>query len=384
MVQLLHPWIAKSIKMEYKVEYTPTVADEAHLDEIRSFFDSEGIPYIEDSEIYGRFDIENGSIQVRYINSMAHPMDNEYRFGVVGKGIPKDYFIKISHENADNNIRTIWVFDFEMDSTVTIMDDNGNEVKNYRRQWEVIKNTLRTATHHIQHQLNARDCEVCLVANKELRNFLNSYCFYGYRAANKNLGLRLKKDKFGFKAGTLLMVLTFGANFYGDKNHKDSPNVEIIRASTKIGCQVRGGMSKLLTYFCENYPTIVVGGREVPVNKLIFYCDASHNDGRGMSHSALNFNFVSWKGEGFMNLWTEDYDGSKDNRTIHVEKKDGTVEERSFKGLKGKKGEIQHRKPLFHKQIMQLMAEGKIISIANAGTIVYEMDRNKWLQRMGR
>ena len=109
------------------------------------------------------------------------------------------------------------------------------------------------------------------------------------------------------------------------------------------------------------------------VNELIFYCDASHNDGRGMSHSALAFNFVSWDGCGFMNRWTCDYDGAQDDRVC----KNG----KGFKGLKGKKGEIFHRKPLYHQQIMQLMSEGKIISIANAGTSVYSILRKEWLRR---
>jgi len=35
---------------------------------------------------------------------------------------------------------------------------------------------------------------------------------------------------------------------------------------------------------------------------------------------------------------------------------------------------------MFHKRIMELIGEGKIVSIANAGTIVYEMSRKKFLE----
>lgn len=357
---------------ELVIKYTPSEIDEAHMKEIRDFFDEEGIPYEEDNEIYGLFHLNERTVQLRYVDSFYFPMDNEKRFGEIGKGVPHNYFVDISHNNADKGIRTIWCFDFEMEETNPIVKD-GVEIKDYRRQWEVIKNTLRTCCGHIHHRFFARDCEVREVGNKELRPFLETNCFYGYRSANKNLGLYLKKDKKGLKKGTLLMVLTFGYNFYGNKKREDNPFIEIIRASTLIECQVIGGMSKLLTHFCKEYPTLHVGDRDIMVNELIFYCDASHNDGRGMSHSALAFNFVSWQNCGFMNRWKCDYDGSQDPRVC----KNG----KGFKGLKGKKGEIFHRKPLYHQQIMQLMSEGKIVSIANAGTSVFSILRKDWLSR---
>lgn len=357
---------------EFIVKYTPSENDEKHLQEIRDFFNEEGIPYEEDNEIYGLFHLNDKTVQLRYVDSFYHPMDNEKRFGEIGKGIPHNYFINISHKNADNGIRTIWCFDFEMEQHNSIIKD-GVEILNYRRQWEVIKNTLRTCCGKIHYRFYARDCVVKEVPNNVLRPFLDTNCFYGYRSATKNLGLYLKKDKNGLKKDTLLMVLTFGYNFYGNKKREDNPFIEIIRASTLIECQVIGGMSKLLTHFCKEYPTVHVGERDIMVNELIFYCDASHNDGRGMSHSALAFNFISWDGCGFMNLWTTDYDGKQDERIC----KNG----KGFSALSGKKGEIFHRKPMYHQQIMQLMSEGKIVSIANAGTSVYSILRKDWLQK---
>lgn len=357
---------------ELTITYTPSKEDDFHMEEIREFFNNEGIPYEEDKDTYGLFHLNDKAVQLRYVDSFYFPMDNQKRFGEIGKGVPHNYFIDISHRNADKGIRTIWCFDFEMEQKNDVVI-NGKLVEGYRRQWEVIKNTLRTCCGHIHNRFFARDFIVREVPNEELRPFLETNCFYGYRSANKNLGLYLKKDKNGFKKNTLLMVLTFGYNFYGNKKREDNPFIEIIRASTKIECQVIGGMSKLLTHFCKEYPILHVGERDIMVNELIFYCDASHNDGRGMSHSALAFNFVSWDGCGFMNRWTCDYDGVQDDRVC----KNG----KGFKGLKGKKGEIFHRKPLYHQQIMQLMSEGKIISIANAGTSVYSILRKEWLRR---
>ena len=357
------------------ITYTPTEEDDRNVAEIRDFLNGEGIGYEEDKDTYGLFrvnDIKGDKVEIRYVDSYFFPMDNEKRFGEIGKGVPHSYFVDISHMKVRDGIRVIWVFDFEMEQHNPIIVD-GKEVE-HRRQWEVIKNTIRTCTGHIYHKFYARDCEVREVDNKELRPFLNTNCFYGYRSATKNLGLYLKKDKNGFKKDTLLFVLTFGYNFYGNKKRMDNPFIEIIRASTKIGCQVVGGMSRVLTHFCKEYPILHVGDRDIMVNELIFYCDASHNDGRGMSNSALAFNFVSWENTGgFMNRWTTDYDGTKDDRIC----KNG----KGFSALKGHKGEIFHRKPMYHQQIMQLMSEGKIISIANAGTSVYSILRKEWLKR---
>ena len=122
------------------ITYTPSEKDEEHLSEIRDFFKEEEIPYIEDNEIYGLFHLNEGSVELRYVNSYYFPMDNEKRFGEIGKGVPHNYFIDISHKNADNGIRTIWCFDFEMEQT-NEANINGVFRNDNRRQWEDIKNT---------------------------------------------------------------------------------------------------------------------------------------------------------------------------------------------------------------------------------------------------
>lgn len=295
-------------------------------------------------------------IELRYVNSMTHLMDYNKRFGIVG--LPHNYFINISKSKHEQGIRVIWIKDFEMEENETIIDINGVEHKNYHRKWEVLKGYILTATGHISNRIYARDCEVREVPNTDLRTFLNTNCFYGYRSANTNLGLYLKKDKNGLKAGTLLFVYTFGYNFYGNKNREDNPFIEIIRVSTLIGTQVIGGASKLLTHFLNDYPVLKINKRDVVVNELKFYVDGDHNDGRSLE--TLGFTFESWNGAGFMNMWTCDFNEG---------------------GLKGKKGEIFHRKPMFHKKIMELMNEHKIVSIANAGTIVYSLIKNEYLNK---
>ena len=345
--------------MEEIVNYTPSQEDIQNVKEIKDFLEETNIPY-ETDETFGVFHINDRQIQLRYIDSFYHRMDNSKRFGESCRGIKHTYFIDISHENLLKGIRTIWIFDFEMKQHNTIIDENGNEVQ-FRRQWEVIKNTIRTATRHIQHRFYARDCEVQVISNAELRNFLEKNCFYGYRSSNVNLGLVLKKDKNGFKKGTLMMVYTFGYNFYGNKNRQDNPFIEIVRVSTRLGCQVIGGASKCLTHFFENYPTLHIGDRYVDVKELKFYVDASHNDSRAM-HS-LGFKCTSWEGCGFMNCWLQDFDDE-------------------LYSLHGKKGQIFQRKPQIHKRIMELIRDGVIASIANAGTAVFSTTKDEFLTYM--
>ena len=341
------------------VKYTPNDIDKFHVQEIRDFLNMESIDYTEDEDIFGLFHLKNGEIQLRYVDSYYHPIDNSKRFGDTCKGISKDYFIDISHENIKNGIRTIWIFDFEMEQESDIVID-GEKIEHYRRQWEVIKNTIRTSCGRIRHRFYARDCEVREIPKGDVKPFLQENCFYGYRSATVNLGLYLKKDKGIFKKGTLLFLYSFGYNFYGNK-HQENPKIEVIRASTKIGCQVIGGISKSIKYFCEHYPTIHVGEHDIKVDKIVFYVDASHNDGRGMLNSNSLFKFVSWKGGGFMNRWTQDYNDEE------------------FPNLHGKKGEIFQRKPMFHKRIMELIGKGIIVSIPNAGTSFYEMSREDFV-----
>ena len=346
------------------VVYTPTENDLNHLNTIREFLNYRQIPYEEDTEVFGVFHLNDRTLQLRYVNSYYHPMDNSKRFGEKCKGIPHNYFIDISHCNADNDIRTIWIFDFEMEQTNTIIKD-GVEIKDYHRQWEVIKNTICTACGKIDTRIYARDCEVREITNREARPFLDTNCFYGYRSATNTVALFLKKDKGHLKKGTMLMVYSFGHGFYANKKHQEDPSIEIIRVSTTIGVQVIGGMSKCLKHFLMEHPTMILNEKEYPVNHLIFYCDASHNDGRGMESGALNFNFKEWSCIGFMNRYVTDVD----ERT-----EDG-------KRLSGTAGQIFHRKPMFHKLIMKLIGENRIVSIANAGTSVYEITRDEFLSR---
>lgn len=364
------------IKNELIIKYTPSEDDIANVKEIRDFLEEMEIPYKESEEVYGMFtieDIKGQMIELRYVSSAHYPMDNSKRFGPEYKGVPNNYFINISQKNyEENNIRTIWIYDFEMRQKSDLVTINGEVIKDYRRQWNVICNTIKNCCNKIENIIYARDCEVVELTTRESKFFLEANCFYSFRPATVTLGLKLKKDKGASKKGELVFLYSFGMCYYGNKNRQEDPKIEIIRVATKLNHRCQGGSSKCLLHFLKNYPTITVNGKdgkkEVKVNDLVFFVDSSHLDSRSMR--SLNFRFSQWRGEGFMNVLLEDIDEiyeRPDGKKIH---------------LFGKKGDIQMRKPAAHKRIMQLIQERKLVSIANAGTSVFEVNRLEYLKQI--
>jgi len=315
----------------------------SNLKEIENFLTNSNIPFEIDSSNERIFYLNDGKLELRYVDTENFKMDYTKRFGI--KGIYHNYFIDITKENRKKNIRTIWIKDWEIEESKTVKDVNGEEIPNYRRKWYVLQSYIKAATGNIDYRFYGRDCEVRKIPKNEIRPFLEMNCFYGYRSANTNLGLYLKKDKNGVEKGTLLMIYTFGYPFFS----KGLYDVEVIRVGTKLFCQVIGGASKLLKNFLVNYPILTFNKRDVNVNKIVFIVDADHNDGRSLE--TLGFKFVSHKGAGFMNV-------------------DITT------------GEVFHRKPMQHKLIMEKMSKGEVYSVANAGSIIYMIERDEYLNNM--
>ena len=325
----------------------PIITEQRHLNnlnEIKVFLDINSIPYVMGEDTQRTFILNEGMLELRYVDSETHKMDYTKRFGI--KGIPHSYFIDITLANKEKGIRTIWCKDWEIETTKTITDINGVELKDYRRKWVVLQSYIKTAVGQINTRIYARDCDVREIPPKQLRAFLETNCFYGYRSANKNYGLYLKKDKGGLKKDTLIMCYTFGFPFFG----KNLYSVEVIRVGTLPFCQVIGGASKLLKYFLVNHPTLVMGGKEVKCEKIVYLVDADHNSGNSLV--TLGFEFVSHKGNGFHNI-----DAST--------------------------GDVSQRKPMQHKLIMEKMRQGLIYSVANAGTIVYKLERESYMTEHG-
>lgn len=228
------------------------------------------------------FTISESNLKIIYVNSYDYRKKDEN-----GDGVSSTFFLNETKKFNNEGYDVIWIKDYEM-----FENDNG-----YYRKWEVIKSYIKYAVGKAKNKLYARNCEVHEVPNNELKTFLNKNCFYGYRPSKVNLGLYLKKDCGPFKKGELVMVYTFGNNFYG-KNNEDGI-IEVIRVSTILDTHVDGGASKLLSFFEKNYKSINIGRKTIKPTQLIFYVDADHNNGRSLSNNG--FDFIRWE-NGFMNV----------------------------------------------------------------------------------
>ena len=111
-----------------------------NLKEIEDFLIDTGIPYKIDDNDIRIFYLNNGKLELRYVDSENHKMDYSKRFGI--KGINHDYFINITKLNKEKGIRTIWIKDFEIEQKSDIIYTNGNKIKDYIRKCNVIKSYI--------------------------------------------------------------------------------------------------------------------------------------------------------------------------------------------------------------------------------------------------
>jgi len=294
-----------------------------HLEEIRNFLNEYEIEYSTELDNFALWynDPDKRTYEIEYVPSLDYPI-GYLKMNI--NGVDKNYFYNKSVEAEENNSFKLWIKDFEWRD---------------EKKREVLKSYILHAADKTPNKYYARECEVKEVDVKEGSKFEEENCFYGKRGASLRLGLYSKKEKNGVPAGTLLMLYTFGKNFFGKKDNI----IEIIRVGTLKFSQVIGGSSKLLKYFIDNYKVMTIGKNEVEVKQLKFYSDYDHNIGNSMD--SLGFEFKGYSKGGFMNYWVES-------------------------------GEVKNREPMRHKWIMEQMQNGKCYAIPNAGVKTYILNLN--------
>lgn len=121
---------------------------------------------------------------------------------------------------------------------------------------EIWKSKIKLELGCIDKKLNARDCIVKIVDTQKLKEFLELNHLQGYVTSSINLGLYYKDE--------LVEVMTFGKSRF-NKNY----DWELLRNCTLINTIVRGGFSKLLSYFKKHYQgSIISYGNRRWTNKL--------------------------------------------------------------------------------------------------------------------
>ena len=263
-------------------------------DKLRVFIDELG-GFVETS--FGVFETDN--VIVRYSEG----------FYCGRNAIDKEWFINSSK-------RVIYVYDFEI---------------NDERKFSVIQSLIRHAVGKTERRLFARKCELHEIDNKTAKPFLDENSLFGHRNANVTLGL--------YYEGELIMVYSFGHNFYGRKKR-----IEVIRVCTKKNTVVVGGSSKCLKYYVDSHRD------EIEKYGMVFYVDKIHQDGRLLDY----FKFVRHS-YGFMNYWNMDYD-------------DGD--------MKGERGTAFNRMPSKHKLISELGNRHILSHVLTIGVDLYEFDIN--------
>lgn len=218
--------------------------------------------------------------------------------------IDNNWFIK-------SEKRVIYVYDFEI-------NDN--------RKFEIIKSLIRHAVNETPNKIYARNCTLQEIDNKTARPFLEENSLFGHRNATITYGLYYNDE--------LVMIYSFGHNFYGKKKH-----IEVIRVCTKKNTIVIGGSSKCLKHYVKQH------GEDIKKYGLVFYVDKIHQDGRSLE----GFEFVRHN-YGVMNYWNFDYD-------------DGEI--------KGTRGTAFNRMPSKHQKIKELEKNHIITCVYTIGVDLY-------------
>lgn len=239
-------------------------------EEITTFLKINNIQYFIENNNYCFYNIDNIKYEICYIDSLKY--NTNY--------IDKQYFYKLSVEAEQNNSFKFWIKDFEWDNI---------------NKRDILKSYILHAANKTKIKIYARDCKIQPIDSKTARQFEKENCFYGKRGASLNLGLVLKKDIGELKAGTLVMLYTFGYNFFS----KNKNIIEIIRVGTLKYSYVIGGSSKLFNHFIKNYKTLNIGNKDIKIDEIKFYSDYDHNIGSSLKN--INFNFKGYSKGGYMN-----------------------------------------------------------------------------------
>lgn len=133
-------------------------------------------------------------------------------------------------------------------------------------QQALVKSRLKAMLGHSQ-RISARACDIRTISSQEAKEFLDQNHIQRNCVSSVAVGL--------FDRGRLVMVLTMGKPRF-NRNYQ----WELLRLATVQGLAVRGGASRLFTWFTRNYSPLTI----------ISYCDRRWNTGN--VYQQLGFDFV--------------------------------------------------------------------------------------------
>lgn len=187
-------------------------------------------------------------------------------------------------------------------------------------QYSILQNAIKHALGRSSTRVYARNTYVKEVPNISLKEFFNTNNIQGFRGANRAYAL------FDKHTDEVLMAYSVGSSHFS--HHKY--DLELIRGASKLDTTIVGGASKLWKYIIDNNPE---------VNSIVYYIDRNIYSGSSIGSLEGNLELVSTQ-VGFWNYFP-------------------------------KTGEIKNRQPSKHKEIKELVSQGKVWEIYNAGTETY-------------
>lgn len=199
----------------------------------------------------------------------------------------------------------------------------------YEHQWadpikrEILKSTIKNALGRNSNSIYARKCEIRELKKSDVEEFSNHNSLHGHRNASIYLGL--------FYQGELVELMSFGKAFF---SKDDSIDYECIRSITRLDTTVVGGMNRLFNYFVQKWKP----------QKVLYYVD--YNTHIGTSMDNLGFKFASYSKYGIINV-------------------------ANCREVENRFGKVFGRKPMQNREIQQLIQEGKVLSIYDAGVKKY-------------
>lgn len=192
------------------------------------------------------------------------------------------------------------------------------------RQRPIILNAIKHALGRSSARVYARNTYVKEVSNISLKEFFNTNNIQGFRGANRAYALLDKHTD------EVLMAYSVGSSHFAHNKY----DLELIRGASKLDTTVVGGASKLWKYIIDNNPE---------VNSIVYYIDRNIYSGSSIGSLEGNLELVSTQ-EGFWNYFPST-------------------------------GAIKNRQPSKHKEIKELISQGKVWEVYNAGTETYVWKR---------
>lgn len=278
--------------------------------EFINWIDSENLNYVKKDIIL------NQNVSIKSINiddKVLVIIIDDYSIYNSAK-LGKDISSKLHKKYQDEGFRVIWCKKFEW-------EDTNKQV--------VMKSLILHALGKTKIKTYARKTVAEVIENRELRDFLSKYSFYGFRGASTAVCLRDKKTN------EILEVMTFGHAYYG-KNKYGNNSVECIRAATKAFTMVVGGMSKLMNFYLDTFGD--------DIDSIVFYVDDAHYKSKAMDF--LGFEYSHFSGNGVHNVFEET-------------------------------GSIFMRTPALHKEIKFLQAKNEIYAVPDVGNTVFIYNKVK-------